>query len=199
MIPVQPRPEYPGFDADVRQPGQAFLAANRRPSSRDFPDYWSRAKLELHRAYERCAYSSLRFIGNGGTVDHYLPKGLYPQFAYEWSNYRLARWKLNNRKGGSLDVADPFLVQNGWFVLKCPSCLVVAGENLHQNTTRQVQESIDILDLNSLDLVDERSEWLVDVAKGTTSLTHLERYYPFLAYEVRRQGIEEELATLFTV
>lgn len=201
MIPVEPRPEYADFDARVRRPGQRFLESNPSPSSRDFEEheYWYFARPELHRAYERCAYSSQRIMGNGGTVDHYLPKGCYPQFAYEWTNYRLARPKLNSRKGRSVAVVDPFVVQEGWFVLECPNCLICVGDELEESTALQVRSTIDVLKLNSLDLVDERSDALVDVARGNTTLSHLEWYYPFLAHEVRRQGIEEELATLFAL
>ncbi|MXX60274.1 MAG: hypothetical protein F4112_12400 [Holophagales bacterium] len=98
-----------------------------------------------------------------------------------------------------MSVVDPFLVEEGWFVLSCPSCLIEPGDGLDGDVSRWVQDSIDVLDLNSHDLVDERSKWLVDVAEGIVPFEHLTRKYPFLAHEVTRQGIEDELATLFSV
>ena len=201
MIPVQPRPEYAAFDAQVRIPGRRFLAVNPGPSSRDFGrhNYWTRAKNELHHAYLCCAYTSLRIVGIGASVDHYLPKVRYPDLAYEWSNYRLARPKVNSRKSDSEEVLDPFNVRSGWFVLDCPSCLIFAGANLEERTSRQVCSTIKVLKLNSDDLVDERCDWLVDLAKGDVSFAHLKKHYPFLAYEIRRQRIENQLRTLFAV
>lgn len=201
MIPVRPQPEYKGFEGQVRRPGQRFLAANPSPSSREFRnrDYWRRAKKELHRAYVRCAYTSLRIMGTRGTVDHFRPKVKFPHLAYEWSNYRLARAKLNNRKGDSLDVIDPFRVRSGWFILDCPSCLIHPGENLEKRTRDQVRATINVLNLNSGDLVQERSVQLVDFAMGKVPFDHLEKHYPFLANEIRRQRIEDQMRTLFAV
>ena len=82
-------------------------------------------------------------------MDHYLPKVNFPEYAYEWSNYRLARPRLNSRKGDSVKVVDPFHVRSGWFVLDCPSCLIFAGDNLANGTRQQVRSTIEILDLNS--------------------------------------------------
>ena len=201
MIQVQQRPEYADFDAQVRQPGLRFLRINPTPSSRAYRrrDYWRKAKTELHRAYLRCAYTSLRIVGRGASVDHYWPKVRYPRLAYEWSNYRLARPRMNRRKGDSEDILDPFGVRNSWFVLDCPSCLIFPGDDLDANTRRQVHSTIRILDLNSDDLVEERCDWLVDLAKGDVSFAHLWKHYPFLAFEIRRQGIEGRLRTLFSV
>ena len=201
MIPVQPKPEYPAFHTDVRVPGISFLRTNPNPSSRDFRAhrYWSRAKRELHDAYLRCAYTSRRLWGDDVSVDHFLPKAKYPQFAYEWDNYRLAQPKLNGNKADSEEVLDPFQVRTGWFVLDCPSCLVFPGDNLNDGTRQGVDSTIRVLKLNSYELSNERFRWLAGFAQNQIPFDYLEREDPFLATEIKRQGITNQLATLFSL
>ena len=201
MIPVRQEPEYAAFDAEVRQPGIRFLRGNPSPTSRDFQrhNYWRHAKHELLRAYFHCAYTSLRVIGAAVSVDHFLPKVKYPKLAYEWDNYRLARPKLNQSKGDSEDVLDPFFVRCGWFFLDLPSCLIHPGDSLRRSRRNDVKATIRVLRLNSSDLTDERSRWLVDVAMNRISFNYLRRQYPFLASEIERQGIKGQLGTLFAL
>ena len=174
---------------------------NRNPSSRDFRRhrYWMRAKDELHRAYGRCAYTSRRLWGDDVSVDHFLPKTRYPQLAYEWDNYRLARPTLNSSKADSEDVVDPFRIRPGWFVLECPSCLIRPGNNLTDKRKRRIVSTINVLRLNNNKLANERCQWLVDLARDLISYDYLEREYPFLAFEVARQGIGAQLKTLFAL
>lgn len=198
VIRVQPQPEYDGFHEEVRVPGLRFLKRTPRPSNRQFrqKNFWRHAKPALHRLYERCAYTSVRFFHRDGTVDHFLPRSTHPQLAYEWSNYRLTRGRMNDRKGSSR-VVDPFKIRDGWFVLSLPDCQVQASRSLPPDTKRRVQETIQLLRLNSEDLLDERCDWLMAVASGSLTLDELERDYPFLSREVRRQGVEGDLADMF--
>ena len=133
------------------------------------------------------------------SVDHFLPKAKHPRLAYEWGNYRLARPKLNRNKSDSEAVVDPFHVRDGWFVLDCPSCLILPGDNLEDATRRNVASSIHVLKLNSNELADERCRWLADLAIDLISFDYLRREYPFLASEVERQGIVGQLKTLFAL
>lgn len=199
MIRVLPKPEYAAFNPDVRVPGMRFLQTNPNPSSRNFPNYWTRAKRELRQAYECCAYTSRMVRGDDVSVDHFLPKAKYPHLAYEWDNYRLARPKLNRNKADSEDVLDPFHVRNGWFILECPSCLIHPGDNLVGTTRDEVTATIGALKLNSPELAAERCRWLVDLADNLISFNYLKREYPFLASQIERQGIQEQLRTLFTL
>lgn len=200
MIQVDPQPEYPEFDAEVRTPGLRFLVREPHPSSRDFNRhrYWTKAHTHLHRSYSGlCAYTSL-YLEDSGSVDHFLPKTQYPHLAYEWDNYRLARQKVNFAKGSSEQVLDPFTIQNGWFVMDCPSCLITPDPGLDSATKTRVEITIAVLKLNADDgLVQERCNWLVSLANGEFSLDFLRRRYPFLAYEITRQGIEQDLKTIF--
>ena len=201
MIRVPPKPEYDAFDAEVRVPGMRFLQRKPNPSNRDFQNhnYWNRAKSELRRAYLCCAYTSRRMRGDSVSVDHFLPKANHSRLAYEWDNYRLARPKLNSNKGNSEAVVDPFHVRDGWFVLDCPSCLIHPGDNLAGDTLQEVSATINVLKLNSDELADERCRWLADLAMNLISFDYLNREYPFLASEVQRQGIEDQLKILFAL
>lgn len=134
MIPVRRQPEYSEFDDEVRQPGLQFLKAKRHPNSREFDEheYWRRARPHLVRAYAGfCAYTSLYIVGPDESVDHFYPKSKYPRLAYEWSNYRLARRKVNSHKGDTIGIVDPFKVKKSWFILDFPSCLVRSGDGLN--------------------------------------------------------------------
>lgn len=200
MIPVMARLEYADFDRQVRQPGLAFLRTTLRPTSAQFRknNFWTRARKHLEAAYSRrCAYTTMR-LAEGGTIDHFLPKSHRPDLAYEWSNYRLARQIMNARKGETMDVVDPFQVESGWFVLDIPSCLIRSGIGLDVALRRKVNATINILQLNDDDrMVQERCDWLVDLADGKVTLEFLDKWYPFLSSEVRRQSIEDDLRVIF--
>lgn len=133
------------------------------------------------------------------SVDHFLPKSKYPHLAYEWKNYRLARPKLNHHKADSEDVLDPFDVYNWWFVLECPSCYIRASKELRGKSRQGVVATIDRLRLNEEELLAERCAWLIDLASSKISFDHMTREYPFLAYQVDRQGIKKRLRTLFAL
>ena len=63
---------------------------------------------------------------------------------------------------------------------------------------KKVNAIIDILQLNDDDdIVQERCDWLVDLAKGNVTLEFLDKWYPFLSSEVRRQSIEDDLGLIF--
>ncbi len=81
--------------------------------------------------------------------------------------------------------------------MDCPSCLVLVGDGIDTTTRQEVQSTIIVLGPNNFDLVTERQESLEDVAKGEVPLSHLDWHYAFLSYEVRRQGLEEQLEVLF--
>jgi hypothetical protein len=111
-------PEPPDFDAETRQPGGKWLAANltedeRLPSGTRPPDRWSRFRTQLADGFGGLCSYMVMYASGGGTVDHYYSCENYPCFAYEWSNYRYVMGWINSSKG-SLDdeVLDPFDVQD---------------------------------------------------------------------------------------
>lgn len=192
LIPVVAQPEPADFAANVRSPGQAFLSTLPRPTRRQFKnhDYWRRELTNLKTAYTSvCAYSSFWIPGNC-SVDHFLPKSVRPDLAYEWSNYRLAHDKINSNKGDSTEVLDPFLIQVGWFVVDIATLWVNPEASLEQNLRTSIQKTIEILRLNDEQWVRMRFEIYTKYMDGTLSLIDLQTNYPFIAAELQRQNIQ---------
>lgn len=203
MIRVAVQPEYPNFNTQVRAPGAAFLATCPAPTSDQFKkrNFWSRAARELHAAYSGiCAYTAM-YLPEQGSVDHFLPKASHPQLAYEWSNFRLASGRVNSSKGSGLDILDPFEVQDDWFYMDIPACLLRPNPSLGKPLRNQIANTINSLRLNQDDnYVQERCNILIDYARADVSIDFLERRYPFLAKEVIRLGLDQQaLRDLFRV
>ncbi len=194
MIRVERVVEYPSFNIDVREPGAVFLAVCPTPNSDQFKkkNYWTRAAPELHAVYKGiCAYTAM-YMPQQGTVDHFLPKSIHPQLAYEWNNFRLAGGKVNNSKGDLTNVLDPFEIQDDWFCLEIPSCLLMPNPGLTKELRVQIKSSINSLRLNQDDsYVQERCNILMEYAREAVTLEFLQRRYPFLAKELVRQGVNQ--------
>jgi len=207
MLHVAKRPEPSNFDALVRQPGKRFFNLVSAPTNRQFRShrYWTRARRELAEAYEsRCAYTLIRLVDlnrpNASSIDHFLLKSLFPELAYEWNNFRLARKSVNNAKGHRFDIVDPFCARSGWFVLDILSCLIELGQIRDDALTRRVKNTISVLGLNDIDgLVQERCDILIDLDHDHITLQYVDQYDPFVSYEVRRQNILSQLSGLFAV
>lgn len=194
MIRVDAQPEYPGFDVSVRQPGAAFLATNPAPTSEQFrkKNFWSRAAAQLHEAYSGiCAYTAM-YLPQQGSVDHFLPKTTHPHLAYEWGNYRLACGRVNNSKGNVTGILDPFQIQNNWFYMDIPACLLKPNPDLDPNLRSEIRSTINTLRLNDDDsYVQERCAILIEYAREDVTMDFLKRRYPFLAKEVERQDLNQ--------
>jgi hypothetical protein len=190
LIPVVVQQEPATFASSVRAPGARYLNANPSPTSQQFRKhaYWKSCLSELRVVYNGvCAYSSI-WVGIQASVDHFVPKSVRPDLAYEWSNYRLALDKINSYKADSIDVLDPFIVQPGWFVLDFATFYVVPGDGLAVVDEAAVERTIDVLRLNRDDaLVQLRYSVVKEYADGDTTLNHLWRRYPFIASELIRQ------------
>ena len=201
MIRVAQKPEYPGFNSQVRQPGEAFLSVCSNPTSEQFRkrSFWSRAAKELHAAYSGiCAYTAT-YLPDQGSVDHFVPKTVDPKLAYEWSNYRLASGRVNSCKGNQTNILDPFQVDDDWFEMDIPSCLLKAKSSLPKDLRARINGTINSLRLNADDhYVQERCNILIAYAKAEIALNFLKTRYPFLAKEVIRQNLAAaDLALLF--
>lgn len=194
MIRVAPMPEYPGFDADVRQPGGAFLATCPQPNSEQFKKkaFWGRAAKNLWAAYNGiCAYTAM-YLPDQGSVDHFHPKTSFPELAYEWSNFRLASGRVNNSKGNTTHILDPFQIEDDWFHMDIPACLIKANATLQNPKKGEVTQTINSLRLNQDDnYVQERCSILIEYAREEITLGFLQRRYPFLAKEVERQNLDQ--------
>ena len=211
MIRVEPRPEPGDFDAKVRQPGLSALAelvgepaTIQRPGRRrrkladriedlrhdDLPPLWRHCLPQLAEAYRRiCAYSChyVEPITGNGTVEHYVPKSLDARKAYEWANYRFACARMNARKGVAAEALDPFEVHDGWFQLELVRFQLHAAPGLPVEIVASIGRTIDLLGLNDEACKDARAEWCGYYWDGHVSLAFLERRFPLLARELRRQ------------
>lgn len=201
MIHVTQQPKPSNFDSKVREPGKRFLATTPNPTSKQFKknNFWRFASDDLHTAYSGiCAYTCIYLVLTNKSVDHFLPKALHPSKAYEWDNYRLSLPQVNQFKGNSLEVLDPFIVQTGWFSLDFPSCFVRPSVDLASPLFEKINKTIDVLKLNEHDdFVQQRCDLMVDFAEGKLTLADLSKRYPFLAVEVIRQGIQTSANTIF--
>ena len=196
MIPVVPQPEPASFNEEVRLPGTAFLLITSNPTTKEFKkaEHWRKALKDLYSSYnEVCAYTSTWIPSLSNlSVEHYIPKSIIPNLAYEWDNFRLAFSKINSRKWKFLDVVDPFGIPNNSFILEFPSLLIKPGPGLNDLLRKRVISTIKRLKLNDDDAcVKNRADWLLPYCRNEFTFDYLRRKAPFLAYELDRQGLIE--------
>ncbi len=213
MIPLQLQPAPGDFKSKVKDPGLYFLQAlSRKPTHKDYrkanAEYWRRVTPEIYQAYDGvCAYSShaIPWLNRQGiqgedpTIDHFIPRHVNPSLAYEWSNYRLAMRKLNEYKGEKEWVMDPFCIKHDWFTLNFATMRVEPNTQLPRYLRNHVTKTIEILRLNKdNNLVGTRQAVIIEYANGGFPLDWLERKYPFIAYELKRQGEESRIKERFS-
>jgi len=205
VIPVQPKPEPADFSKKVREPGAVFLNKVPNPKNKDWinREYWRESLEDLCEAYDRiCAYSAQwmpRTEGNP-TVDHFIPKSVKPEWAYEWHNFRLACSKLNARKRDYQDVIDPFGLQPDSFILDFPSLLIKPNQNIPAPLKEKVIATIKRLKLNADDnCIKGRQDWLMPYCKKEYPFDYLKRKAPFIAYELERQDLVDKIASIMGV
>lgn len=215
MIPVSLAQEPASFNEHVRKRGavaiQRLLGQNVRSRGRKpattyarpeeipadrFPTYWTEVRNgdgksaldDMMDVYgQTCAYLAMRIERATGspTVDHYVAKERDWKLVYEWSNFRLSAGCVNGAKG-TKDVSDPFLVQPGWFVLDLATFLVRRGEPAPPEERARIDDTLDILNLRQC--IAQRRDFITDYRAGHIDLRNVERYAPFIASELRRQG-----------
>lgn len=203
MIPVKQEPEPDIFDQLVRIPGKKFLKklSNAKPTYKQWKnqDYWKHIRFHLHDVYSGiCAYSA-HWIprSSNPNVDHFIPKSVKPELAYEWSNYRLACPLVNTLKKDYQDVLDPFIIENNWFFLDFPSLMMKVNPELPEKIREKVKCTIDRLKLNENEaFVNDRSSWLKRFCLGEASFAQLKRDAPFIAYELERQNLVESIKAI---
>lgn len=207
MMPVTRQTEPAEFGNRVRRPGRAFLRRNPPPTTIQVRanNLWKRCHDDLYYLYDGiCAYSAqwtprtkAPINIEHSSVDHYVPISANHALAYEWDNYRLARARLNNNKA-SESVMDPFTIQHDWFVINFRTFLVRPNDGLPAALENEIEETITQLDLNHDDFVQERigilQAYADDPPKGI-SFAFLQSHYPFIAYELTRQGDIDTIRT----
>jgi uncharacterized protein (TIGR02646 family) len=198
MIRVAPKPEASDFDSRVRQPGLTFLDEKgimegmEAPENFDWKNLWSHALEDLFDDYQEiCAYTCFRmeYSLGGVTVDHFLPKKLYPRKAYDWDNYRLAAHRINSRKGNHEDVIDPFRVQNGWFQINFATGKIYPDAGLPEATQLNVHNTIDRLKLNEHRLKRKRTEFFDRYLNRNITLDTIKTDAPHVHQEILRQNL----------
>ncbi|MEP0800111.1 hypothetical protein [Funiculus sociatus] len=203
MIPVRQQPEPTDFESRVRAKGVAFLQKASRPQAWENREYWRDSLKDLYRAYDEvCAYSAqwIPRIEGSPTVDHFIPKSVRPELAYEWSNFRLSCLKMNARKRDFQDVLDPFQIQPDWFILDFPSLIIKANPELEESIKSQVKSTIKRLKLNDDDdCVKHRQDWLMCYCKKQFPFDFLKKTAPFIAYELERQKLIEVISSIMSV
>lgn len=189
MIKVDLQPEPDDFDSKVKTPGQNFLKTIPRPRGKQWnrKEFWRRAISDMMELYNSvCAYSSLWIKPHQPTVDHYVSRDENPNLAYEWKNLRLAMGRINTRKGKHKDILDPFTIGENWFVLDFTTFGINPNPALGNVEKDAVKNTIKILDLDNRDYREVRETWF---NAFRNNITELEKYAPFVAHEMRRQGI----------
>lgn len=217
MIRVRKAAEPASFDAAVRKPGSRCIAElvgastparrgrprtqrGRYPSpaaipSKLFTDYWTAAIPDLRERYRNlCAYLALYIVKGVGTatVDHFVPRSKDWSKVYEWENYRLCAAIVNGAKSDRETAFDPFTLKPGIFALEFTEYQVVPGPRAKGPTIAKVESTCEILGLNLRDCREARGEYVEDYLLGPPegiAIQHLERRAPFIAQELRRQGL----------
>ena len=102
MIPVKLQSEPITFNDNVRKKGTKYLntLAGAIPTTEQWNKhrYWTLACSDLQKSYNHiCAYVGCYVPPcSSPNVEHYIPKSVRPDLAYEWSNYRLAFSLVNS-------------------------------------------------------------------------------------------------------
>ncbi|MGD1102697.1 MAG: hypothetical protein ABSA59_11575 [Terriglobia bacterium] len=94
---------------------------------------------------------------------------------------------------------DPFLIQNGWFVIDFPSMLVRPQPDLDPEIQQQVQATIDRLGLNDEGTcLKSRVDWLSEYCcQDGIPFDYLRRHAPFIAAELERQDLTAAIREIF--
>lgn len=200
MIHVTPHPEPNDFDHLVRQPGLFFLSKRPNPTTDDFKnhDYWTRIIPQMRVAYGQiCAYCCeyIPYLTGNRQVEHFWPKSEPPHTrAYDWNNYRLVCGIINGRKGVKT-ILDPFYVEDGWFAIQFPSLQIVPGKigGLSATLVKKIEDTITVLKLNDEGENIPAREWHLDVYCEHGNFQHLMLTAPFLAKELTRQNLQQEI------
>lgn len=198
MIRIQPHPAPLHYEESVQKPGVQFLRRNPHPTSAEYSRhaYWRAVHDDLYTLYSGvCAYCASwtpHVMGkfDHSSVDHFIPKALDPRLAYEWSNFRLCRARLNANKGDSLDVMDPLHIRDGWFTIDFSTFLIRPSPVVPIFVKTHIDTTITRLHLNDNDYVEERIEVIRNYSCDRVTLAELCPKYPFLASEIVRQDFD---------
>jgi hypothetical protein len=195
MIPVSLPAPPARYQFEVRARGRIFLAGTPHPTSEQWNrhNYWQAIHMDLYVGHQGvCVYCaswtprpSGQRLSDHTTIDHFVPKSRNEQLAYQWSNFRLVRSKLNRRKDIFEDVIDPCALQPGWFRIDFTTFLLKPDNNLPAEVQDRINATINRLQLNDdPDYVNERARVIFRYAAGLIAFLDVQRLYPFIASEM---------------
>lgn len=201
MIRVMLPPEPPHYHKRVKNPGEAFLSTNPNPSGTEWDRhrYWREIHDDLYQWHGGicvyCASWTPRRQSPGNihhtSVDHFIPKSEDPNSAYEWTNFRLCRARLNNKKDNHLDVMDPRAIRNGWFSLDFFTFRVEPATGLPSFAIAAVRTTITRLELNDdQDYVEERIAVIQAYSLDLLPFSQVQARYPFIAQQMQYQEFD---------
>lgn len=198
MIRVTKIEPTASYEQKVRIPGEAFLALNPLPTREQFKrnDFWTEIHDEMYDAYQGicmyCASWTPRTPTGASlwqsSIDHFIPKGVFPKLAYDWSNFRLCRNDINTNKGEDLYVPDPFAIRNDWFAIDFATWRVGPSETAPIYVRNRIRSSFVRLGLNEDAYVEERQAAAAIYVHRPAERDELELLYPFLIAELARQS-----------
>lgn len=208
MIPVTYQKGPPALVNSIATQGKAFLQTKlgQKISGKEWNanSYWQEATDELHQLYRGfCAYSAEwipKEKGLGRSVDHFIPKSVRPELAYEWSNFRLCFDRINSAKGEESGIFDPFLIEDGWFAIDFPSLLVTVGNGCPAEKQPQAERTIKVLELDQEWVVNRKRKMIREVTAlpPADQILHLRENAPFLYRELDRQGWLDRMSELIS-
>lgn len=187
MIPVNAVSKPLDFDAKVKVPGQAWLAAN--PGAKRPKPLWDSYSSQLADGFSGlCGYAAM-LDPTGGTVDHYLSYKNHPQHAYEWGNYRFASATLNSSKKNADDtVLDPYQVGAGWFEIMLPSLQMRVTNAVPPAYHAKAEFTLKRLKLRDGErIIRWRQSWYEMYKSGQLALEGLRSVAPLIAAAVDKE------------
>lgn len=197
VIPVTLAREPPTFDAAVRRPGRAWLAAQQIPLRRKLPPgtelkpYWRECLNDLHVSYGGvCAYACVfveRMTG-GVSTDHYVAKSRRAGLAYEWHNFRLACTTMNGRKSDFTTILDPIGLARETFWLELVTGRIYPRPRMAATLRKRAERTIDDLALDDHGWRETRARHYEGYRRGDYIESYLRSHSPFVWYEAKRQN-----------
>jgi uncharacterized protein (TIGR02646 family) len=197
MIPVVLAHEPDRFNEWVRKPGREWLDKNSielndpLPKKKHLPPFWRHLNKELWDAYGGvCAYLAIYFEWPSGaaSTDHFVPKSLRPDLAYEWSNFRLSCLAPNRLKNKFTDVIDPMVLAANTFELNLVTGEIRPNNSLLAMQMQDAKKTIKRLKLDSPEHNNMRQRHYNQYLRHKDAQT-LRELSPFVWYEADRQGL----------
>ena len=184
MIPVAKVRKPRGFDAKVKTPGDAWLAAN--PQAKRPKALWVPYTAELSDGFGGlCGYAAMH-DPTGGTVDHFLSFKHHRDLAYDWGNYRFASAAMNaSKQSADAAVLDPYQVGEGWFEIVLPSLQMRVSDVVPAAMKAKAEHTLQRLKLRDGERVIRwRQSWYSLYRSGGLTLEGLRQVAPLLANAV---------------